>query len=127
MQSLHQAGLHGVGVHLPHLHAAGGDDGLLHRALAADGHRERLGQLQQRVPLLPGHGIDLLRLFDSGAPEHHRNQRPGIEIHQRVVGVLVLIFLEVPQHAAVQRALVQRGLQIDVQGVAVRLLHVGAG
>ena len=79
MQSLHQAGLHGVGVHLPHLHAAGGDDGLLHRALAADGHRERLGQLQQRVPLLLGSAsCTFCRPRDHRtAPDHHGNQLSG--------------------------------------------------
>lgn len=42
IQIFNKLGLHGFGVYLPHLHPAGGDDGILHRTRPGDLHRKML-------------------------------------------------------------------------------------
>ena len=126
---MEELGLHGLGVHLPYLDAAGGDDGVRHRALFRDGHREGLENGQQRLAPLPGDVVDLLLRRDAGELDDHGDELLRQEVIQSVAEVVVEVLLEVREEALVQLGLVQGGLQVDLEAVVLlfKVPHVGGG
>ena len=107
IQPLYQLGGHGGRLHLPYLHAAGGDDGLRHRPWPSDGHGEVLQQLHQRTALLSGHGVGLLLGVHPQTVQYHRHHAVGNQTGKDALHAAVGGLTQIPQDAALQLLFVQ--------------------
>ena len=111
-----------------HLHAAGCDNGLSHRAGAREGNLQILEGLQQRPALFPAQLVHLLGQRNACPAGCHRNHGLGHQSPQCVGAALVGPLLALPEQPGIQRFPVQGRLEVNVGRIAVLLpVQMGGG